>query len=76
MPRVSVEDSQVCEGKLTIEECVKSFDSFEPNKPQGNDGLTVEFYKLFWNIVGELLVASLNYSYDVGELSNTRKKAL
>ena len=76
MPRLSVDDSQVCEGKLTIEECVKSLNSFEPNKSPGNDGLTVEFYKFFWNIVGELLVASLNYSYDVGELSNSQKKAI
>ena len=76
MPRLSVDDSQVCEGKLTIEECVKSLNSFEPNKCPGNDGLTVGFYKFFWNIVGELLVASLNYSYDVGELSNLQKKAI
>ena len=76
MPRPSVDDSQACEGKLTIEECVKSLNSFEPNKSPGNDGLTVEFYKFFWNIVGELLVASLNYSYDVGELSNSQKKAI
>ena len=66
----------MCEGKLSIEECVKSLNSFEPNKSPGNDGLTVEFYKFFWNIVGELLVASLNYSYDVGELSNSQKKAI
>ena len=39
MPRLSVDDSQVCEGKLTIEECVKSLNSFEPNKSPGNDGL-------------------------------------
>ena len=76
MPCLSVDDSQVCEGKLTIEECVKSLNSFEPNKSPGNDGLTVEFYKFFWNIVGELLVAGLNYSYDVGELSNSQKKAI
>ena len=76
IPRLSVDDSQVCEGKLTIEECVKSLNSFEPNKSPGNDGLTVEFYKFFWNIVGELLVAGLNYSYDVGELSNSQKKAI
>ena len=57
MPRLSVGDSEVCEGKLTIQKCVKSLDSFEPNKSPGNDGLTLtaEFYKLFWNIVGELL---------------------
>ena len=66
----------MCEGKLTIEECVKSLNSFEPTKSPGNDGLTVEFYKFFWNIVGELLVAGLNYSYDVGELSNSQKKAI
>ena len=51
MLRLSVDDSQVCEGKLTIEECVKSLNSFEPTKSPGNDGLTVEFYKFFWNIV-------------------------
>ena len=55
---------------------MKSLNSFEPNKCPGNDGLTVGFYKFFWNIVGELLVASLNYSYDVGELSNSQKKAI
>ena len=76
IPRLSVDDSQVCEWKLTIEECVKSLNSFEPNKSPGNDGLTVEFYNFFWNIVGELLVASLNYSYDAGELSNSQKKAI
>ena len=30
VPRLSVDDSQVCEGKLTNEECVKSLNSFEP----------------------------------------------
>ena len=44
--------------------------------PQCPPRLTVEFYKFFWNIVGELLVASLSYSYDVGELSNSQKKAI
>ena len=76
MPRLSVDDFKSVKGKLTIEECVKSLNSFESNKSPGNDGSTVEFYKFFWNIVGELLVASLNYSYDVGELSNPQKKAI
>ena len=53
-----------------------SLNSFDSNKSPRNDGLTVEFYKFFWNIAGELLVAGLNYSYDVGELSNSQKKAI
>ena len=63
-------------GKLTIDECFKSLNSFENNKSPGNDGLTAEFYKAFWNIVGDLMVSSLNYAYDHGELSNTQKQAI
>ena len=55
MPRLSVKDSKVCEGKLKIEECVKNLNAFESNKSPGNGGWTVQFYNFFWNIVGELL---------------------
>ena len=64
------------EGKLTIDECFKSLNSFGNNKSPGNDGLTAEFYKAFWNVVGDLMVCSLNYAYDHGELSNTQKQAI
>ena len=43
---------------------------------QGNDGLTAEFYKTFWNSVGGILVDSLNCAYDLGELSNSQKQAI
>ena len=46
------------------------------NKSPGDDGLTAEFYKAFWNIVGNLMVDSLNYSYDHGEVSNSQKCAI
>ena len=42
----------------------------------GNDGLTVEFYRAFWHILGSVMVDSLNCSYDYGELSNSQKEAL
>ena len=54
----------------------KSLNSFENNKSPRNDGLTAEFYKAFWNVVGDLMVFSLNYAYDHGELSNTQKQAI
>ena len=38
----------------------KSLQLFENNKSPGDDGLTAEFYKAFWNIVGNLMVDSLN----------------
>ena len=43
MPKLSDNDFQICEGKLTVEECYKSPQLFDSNKSPGNDGLTVEF---------------------------------
>ena len=46
--------------------------TFQKNKSPwpGNDGLTVEFYIAFWPLIGTLLVDSLNYAFEHGELSN------
>ena len=63
-------------GKLSVKECFDCLQSFENNKSPGNDGLTAEFYKTFWNSVGGLLVDSLNCTYDRGELSNSQKQAI
>ena len=40
------------------------------------EGLTDEFYRPFWHILGNLMIDSLNYSYDYGELSNSQKEAI
>ena len=45
----------------------------EGNKTPGMDRLPVEFYKVFWKDVGELLVNSLNYAYASGKLSITQR---
>ena len=76
IPKLSNDDALACEGSLTLEECFKSLRSFQSNKSPGNDGLTVEFYKAFWESLGELLVDSLNCSFDKGELSSSQKQAI
>jgi len=76
MPKLSQADVRICEGKLSISECYKSLQLFQNSKSPGNDGLTVEFYKALWNIVGIIMVESLNYSYDHGELSNSQREAI
>ena len=75
IPKLTSEMKNICEGKLSVKECFDCLQSFENNKSPGNDGLTVEFYKTFWNSLGNLLVDCLNCSYDSGELSNTGKEA-
>lgn len=73
IPKLANNEARNCDGKLTVDECYKSLQLFESNKSPGNDGLTAEFYRAFWHILGNLMVDSLNYSYDYGELSNSQK---
>ena len=76
IPKLTLDMKDACEGKLRVKECFDCLQSFENCKSPGEDGLTAEFYKTFWNSVGHLLVDSLNYSYDHCELSNTQKQAI
>ena len=76
IPKLSDDQQSYCEGDLTYQECLKALNSFKNNKSPGNDGLTAEFYKKFWPILGHLLVESLNTAYRLGKLSNSQRQAL
>jgi len=67
---------QKCEGALTCEECCRAIDSMKGNKSPGIDGLTVEFYKYFWPLVGDLLVATFNECYDKGILADSQRMSV
>ena len=45
-------------------------------KAPGNDGLTAEFYKAFWPLLGNLLVDCLNEAYECGAFSTSQKMAI
>ena len=50
---------------------------FPNGKAPGNDGLTAEFYKGIWNLLGQqLTVSGLNFSFENGELFNSQKQAI
>ena len=67
------EMSDSCEGLLTIEECTKVLSSFNNDKTPGSDGLTIEFYRFFWNALGAFVVDSFNYAFQRGSLSISQK---
>ena len=76
IPSLVEEKKNVCEGKLGYGECYNALQTFQKNKSPGNDVLTVEFYLAFWPVFGSLLVQSLNYAFEYGELSNSQKQAV
>ena len=53
---LSGESAKTCEGKVTKEECINSLNEMKNDKSPGSDGLTSEFYKRFWEEIGDDVV--------------------
>ncbi|CAM2118930.1 unnamed protein product [Caretta caretta] len=56
LPTVSVSDQDQLELPLTLAEFSEALRRMPTNKSPGMDGLTVEFYRVFWDILGLDLV--------------------
>ena len=55
-----------------MEECENIIKTFQLDKTPGND----EFSNVFWPPVGEMVIASCNEAYEVGELSNSQRQGV
>ena len=76
IPKLSDEQKNKLEGKITYNEALQALKNMSNNKSPGSDGFTVEFFKFFWQDIGHFLLRSINYSYDFGELSTTQKEGI
>ena len=65
------EQSGLCDGPLSLSECHSSLLGMALRKAPGCDGLPVEFYLKFWDVLGADLVEVLNFCYLSGSLSRT-----
>ena len=74
--KLSDELSSCCEGKITSRESESILGSFQVVKTPGNDSIPIEFYKNFWPLIGEFLIASFNEAFDNREMSSSEKQAL
>ena len=67
---------QKCEEVLTNEECYSAVNSMTQNKSPGVDGLTIEFYKHSWPLIGDVLVSTFNGGYDNECLTDSQRMAV
>ena len=65
-------ESEKCEGEITIEECTNAISKMKLNKAPGLDGLSVEFNRKFWNNVKNLITKVFNFNYERAHLSNSQ----
>ena len=59
IPVISDQHKHDCEKDISVEDLKNSLFSMSGGKSPGNDGLTVEFYKFFWNDINHLFFASV-----------------
>ena len=67
---------EICEGKLSSNEIYAALESIPSNKSPANDGLSKVFQLCFFNTIGSILMESLNYAFEKGELSSSQRQAV
>ena len=65
-----------CEGLLTLGECHSALLGMARCKAPGSDGLPIEFYIRFWEVLGQDLVDVLNACYASGSLSLSQRRGI
>ena len=76
IPKLNEDEVKSCEGKVSIEELGRGLKQLNNGSSPGMDGLSTEFYKVFWNKIGKFLVSSFNSSFEKGELSFSQNLAV
>ena len=54
--KLTDEQAQSCEGEVSFDEITEAVSQTQNDKSPGTDGLTYEFYKTFWHLIGKDLV--------------------
>ena len=69
-------DAEICEGLLSAEERWAALEGMARRKAPGSDGLPMEFYLKFWDLLGEDLVCVLNSGFRSGCLSLSQRRGV
>ena len=70
------DESEVCEGLLSQEECFAALQGMACGKAPGCDGVPMEFYLKFWHVLGFDLVCVLNSAFGLGSLSHSQRQGI
>ena len=76
IPKLKIEDVNICEGNLSESELFDALTSIQNNKSPGNDGITKEFYDTFWKEIKGPFQNSIKKGYIVGKLSISQRQAI
>ena len=73
---LSDSEQDSCEGEFTKDELFAALGGLQTGKSPGSDGLPTEFYKVFWQDLGDILVLVLNENFRIGILNDSQREGL
>ena len=73
---LSEEGSALLGKEITMEELHEAIKGMKRDSVPGEDGLIVDFYLTFWNVVKDLLFSSLQYAFEVQHMSITQRRGM
>ena len=76
LPFLSEKYQLICKDKVSVLECEQALTGMKNNKSPGYDGLTVEFYKTFWQDLSDLMINSFNESFHDGKLTEMQNTSV
>ena len=74
--RVNEEQKRQMNATLNLEELKRATFQFAENKTPGPDGLTAEFYKVFWDEFGPLLLEMYNDIFNEGKMEGEMSEGI
>ena len=76
IPQISNSTKIICDDELTLEEIHKAVKSLALNKTPGIDGLPVEFYRVFWEDIKDILLSTYKNSFRKGLLTTSQRQGI
>ena len=76
LKQLSEEDKKMCDVGLNFNEITVAMTSLSINKSPGMDGLPVNFYSKFWDVLGRDLYDVILFSIEEGELPLSHRRAV
>ena len=75
-PTITAPHKDKCEGVVVESELLYALKQMKNGSAPGCDGITVEFLKMFWTRISQLLTLSFNSVFENGNLSSSQRKAV
>ncbi len=76
VPQLSEAEKESCEGPVTPDELFSAVKKLNNHSAPGSDGLTVPFYKYFWDQIKGMVLESLNEALLVGLMSTLQRQGI